>query len=143
MQKIIRFSLQEKKYVNLSLKIRQEVFVEEQNVEPEIEYDEFEESSVHYLLFVDNKAIATARWRITKEGIKLERFATLKKYRGKGFSSLLIKETIKDVKPLKLPIYLNSQAYITPLYEKFGFKIEGKMFMEADIEHFKMILTRK
>ena len=52
--------------------IREQVFVREQNVEKSDEYDDFEKTSTHYLAKkINGEAIGTARWRTTKEGIKL------------------------------------------------------------------------
>ena len=62
--------------------IRDEVFIEEQKVPVDIEY-EFEEESSHYLAFFEDEAIATARYRLTEEGVKLERFATFEEFRNK------------------------------------------------------------
>ena len=55
--------------------IRFQVFVEEQKVAPEIEYDEFEDTSTHVIAHAGRQAVGTARWRETKSGFKLERFA--------------------------------------------------------------------
>jgi len=118
--------------------IRREVFVVEQFVDPELEYDEFEQESMHYLLSDDEIPVATARWRETPKGIKLERFATLKEYRNKGIGNKILDEVLKDVIDLRKPIYLNSQVSAIRFYERSGFVKEGEMFMEANIEHYKM-----
>ena len=47
------------------------MFVEEQGVPENLEYDEYEAHSSHFLVFDQKKAVATARWRRTKYGIKL------------------------------------------------------------------------
>jgi predicted GNAT family N-acyltransferase len=120
-------------------KIRQEVFVVEQNVDPELEYDEYEDVAVHYLLHADGKAVATARWRETDKGIKLERFATLGSYRNKGLGAELLQDVMEDVVPLGKKIYLHSQLKAIPFYERRGFSKIGEMFTEAEIEHFEMI----
>ena len=60
--------------------IRQTVFVEEQEVDPALEYDEFESGSHHYLVLKDNQPAGTARWRKTNKGVKLERFAVLPEF---------------------------------------------------------------
>ena len=82
--------------------------------------------------------MATARWRETSNGIKLERFAALKKSRGKGIGTILLKEVIKDVIPLSKLIYLHSQHTAVNLYLKNGFEIIGEAFEEAGIKHFYM-----
>ena len=136
--KIEKFKFDNKKLSVHSNLIRQEVFVDEQHVTPEIEYDEFETVSNFYLLFYDSLPIGTARWRETSNGIKLERFALIKKYRNKGLGSVLLKEVLKDVIPLKGKIYLHAQVNAITYYERVGFVKKGNMFIEADIEHFIM-----
>lgn len=121
-------------------RIRQTVFVEEQKVDPALEYDEFEHDSTHYLLFVDNVPAATARWRKTSKGIKLERFATLPEYRNKGLGALLLRSVLDDVRSGEKLIYLHSQLKAIPFYERQGFIKLGEQFTEAEIEHFEMIL---
>jgi len=123
-----------------ALAIRHEVFVKGQNVDPALEY-EHEDDAHHYLLLLDEKPAATARWRETESGIKLERFATLEEYRNKGFGAALLKEILKDIIPLKKKIYLHSQLTAVKFYEKYGFVKEGEIFFEANIGHYKMIFA--
>ncbi len=118
--------------------IRKLVFVEEQGVDPELEYDEFEDEAMHYLLYAEEAPVSTARWRISGEGIKLERFATLRDFRNRGLGSIMLKELMKDIIPMGRKIYLHSQLRAIPFYHRHGFKKTGKQFTEADIEHYKM-----
>ncbi|RLD53586.1 MAG: GNAT family N-acetyltransferase [Bacteroidetes bacterium] len=119
--------------------IRQKVFVEEQMVDPALEYDEFESVAVHYILYVDSDPVATARWRETDKGIKLERFATLSSHRNQGLGAILLQDIMEDVLATEKKIYLHSQLKAIPFYERFGFVKVGEQFSEADIEHFEMI----
>jgi predicted GNAT family N-acyltransferase len=121
--------------------IRNQVFVVEQKVSREEEFDEFEETSVHYLGTVDNVPAGTARWRITKNGIKLERFAVLSSMRNTGIGSTILKRVLADVRTTGLPVYLNAQIKAIPFYERQGFKKVGELFVEANIDHFKMVLN--
>lgn len=118
--------------------IRNEVFVIEQVVDSALEFDEFEDESQHYLVFSNKVPIATARWRETKKGIKLERFAILKSHRKQNIGTLLLKFILEKTIPLNKVIYLHSQADATGLYMKNGFKISGGSFVEADILHYFM-----
>ena len=121
-----------------AFEIRQKVFVEEQNVDPVLEYDEYEQTALHYLMTVDNIPIATARWRETAKGIKLERFATLASHRNKGLGAIMLQRVMKDVISFGGKIYLHAQLNAIPFYERQGFVIKGEQFTEADIEHFVM-----
>ncbi len=119
--------------------IRKTVFVEEQQVAPEEEFDEFEHISKHYLLFVDDTPIATARWRFIGDKIKCERFALLKAYRNSGFGSVLLKHLLRDISGKSDTVYLHAQLKAISFYERQGFQKVGEQFSECDILHYKMI----
>ncbi len=121
--------------------IRHSVFVEEQGVDAALEY-EHDEQARHYLLFIGEKPIATARWRRMDKGIKLERFAVLPQFRNRGMGEIILKEVLNDVADEKVLIYLHSQIKAIPFYERAGFEKEGKMFKEAGIEHYLMFYRR-
>ena len=119
--------------------IRKDVFVNEQQCDPKDEY-EFEEESTHYLLSEKNIPLATARYRKTENGIKMERFAVLKSKRGKGYGIKILKKMILDLSHSKLTKYLHAQVQVVKFYEKVGFKKIGGKFDEVGIMHYKMIL---
>jgi len=144
MNDIISFHFEERPdLAEKANQIRQTVFVEEQKVDPALEYDEFENVATHYLLSVDNMPVATARWRETTKGIKLERFATLKEYRNNGLGAMILQKVLDDVKSKNKRIYLHSQLKAIPFYERQGFIKIGEQFTEAEIEHFEMILKNR
>jgi predicted GNAT family N-acyltransferase len=142
MLEIKQFGFQDKELFEACCSIRIQVFVEEQKVDPELEYDH-EEESHFYLLYVDGKPVATARWRETEKGIKLERFAMLKEFRNLGLGSELLKEVLKDVQKLDKKIYLHSQLKAVSYYERAGFKKVGEIFTEAGIGHYLMQLIQE
>ena len=121
--------------------IRKKVFIEEQNCPPELEWEN-EDECVHFLAEVEGVAAGTARWWPTEKGIKLQRFAVLKEYRGKGVGLALVKAVLDDLPQDTLYIYLHAQVQACSLYEKFGFKKEGPEFDEVGIRHYKMVLKR-
>jgi predicted GNAT family N-acyltransferase len=125
-------------------RIRELVFVIEQEVEATEEYDEFETTARHFKAVFDGVPVGTARWRFTDKGIKLERFAVLKPYRSKGVGTALVAAVLKDISnnPLSKEkvCYLHAQVSAMGLYEKFGFQTEGDLFMECNISHYKMKL---
>jgi predicted GNAT family N-acyltransferase len=123
----------------LAQQIRTQVFVEEQGVDPILEMDVFDKTARHYLFFANGIAVGTARWRVTEIGVKLERFAVLKEYRGLGYGSKLVHGVLKDILSLGKNIYLNSQVNALSFYEKLGFVCEGSQFEEAGIYHYKMV----
>lgn len=126
-----------------AFEIRRKVFVEEQQVPAEEEYDEFEKSSRHFLAYgPEGNPCGTARWRYTSNGIKLERFAVLSDSRGKGVGSVLVQKLLEDVatqpEAKGKTLYLHAQTTAMPLYSKFGFKPVGEEFLECDILHYLM-----
>lgn len=130
--------------LEIAFAIRRQVFVDEQRVSPEEEYDEFEPTSTHFLARVDETPAGTARWRRTSGGVKLERFAVLSGFRGQGIGKALVRTVLDDVfsqqpEPIER-IYLNAQLKAMPLYASFGFVAVGPMFEEAGIQHYKMVL---
>jgi len=135
---IVRFKYSDKLLFEKALNIRTTVFVNELNIDPELEYDEFDAVANHYLLFENDIPLAAARFRETSKGIKLERFAVPEEHRNKGLGTMLLKEVLKDVIPLSKLIYLHSQHTAVNLYLKNGFVIKGEPFEEAGIVHYYM-----
>lgn len=124
-----------------AFKIRKEVFVLEQKVDEKEEY-EFEDESIHFIAIVDGQYAGTARWRLTEKGVKLERFAVRKEFRSSGVGSQLVSTVIKDIPEDYRYLYLHAQLSAMGLYSKFNFLVEGDMFEEAGIQHYKMVLKR-
>jgi predicted GNAT family N-acyltransferase len=139
MYKIVKFDTSDKQLSAIAFEIRNKVFVIQQQVDPKLEYDEFEGTSIHYLAYAENIPVATARWRHTDHGIKLERFATLEEYRNKGVGSAILMEVLKDVLSQPVTIYLHAQLPAVAFYERYGFIKEGDIFYEANMAHYKMV----
>lgn len=127
-----------------AFRIRETVYIREQQISREDEFDEFDDSSDHFLAYIDGVPAATARWRSTTDGAKLERFATLSDFRGRGVASKLLERMIEEISDQESIdyLYLNAQVSAMPLYAKYGFVPVGDRFLECDIEHQKMELVR-
>jgi len=126
------------------LRIRLNVFVKEQKVPSEIEVDEHENTSKHFIAFYRGKPVGCGRLRFIGGKAKLERIAVLKRYRNKGFGTRILKHMVNYAKR-KNPkeIYIHAQYYLKDYYKKLGFKPTGKIFYEAGIKHIKMYLVDK
>lgn len=126
-----------------ALDIRYTVFVIGQHVPKEEEFDAYEKESFHYLATIAGSPCGAARWRFTENGIKLERFAVLEKYRGNGVGSALVQKVIDDINENPVAkdkqLYLHAQLAAMKLYSNFGFKKVGEMFQECEIDHYKMV----
>ena len=138
---IKKFTFENKALREKAFAIRHKVFVIGQNCPKDLEY-EFEEESTHFLVIVNNKAVATARHRKTKKGYKLERFAVLASERGKGYGNHVLIAILKDLRDYAGLIYMHAQEQVVPFYEKLGFKKEGGILEEAGIMHYKMKLCK-
>ena len=141
MKEIIKFQFSKKDLMKKAHEIRYEVFVIGQNCPEELEW-EFEDESTHYLLIDNGVPKATARYRKTINGYKLERFAVLESERGKGLGHKILKRILFDLSDFKGLIYLHAQVDVIPFYEKIGFIKEGNQFEEAGIQHYKMTFIR-
>ena len=119
------------------LKIRTFVFVQEQNVSVEEEMDGLDNEADHYLLWVRDEPVATARVRLLSGVAKIERVAVLKSQRGKDIGRKLMEFIISDLKqnPAIQTLKLGAQVQVIPFYERLGFMAYGDEFMDAGIRH--------
>lgn len=122
-------------------RIREQVFVQEQKVPRDAEYDEHEQTAKHYLAIYEGVPCGAARWRVTQDGVKLERFAVLQPYRNKNVGAHVLKAVLEDVQQEQAgkKVYLNAQLPAVNFYKRHGFEPEGDMFTECDIQHYKMV----
>ncbi|MGI4832745.1 MAG: GNAT family N-acetyltransferase [Janthinobacterium lividum] len=131
--------------LDAAFSIREKVFVQEQHVPADDEYDQHDRTATtrHYLARYQGQPAGAARWRPTAGGVKLERFAVLPAFRGLGVGEALVHQVLADVRaeaPGAAPVYLHAQLRAIPLYERTGFAKVGELFEECDIQHYKMVL---
>lgn len=119
--------------------IRTAVFIHEQKIPEGLEWDEFDFISMHVLaLNSDEQPIGTAR--LLPNGY-IGRMAVLKEWRGEGVGSAMLLRILEELRNRRIQkAILNAQTTATKFYEKFGFQVSGKEFMEVEIPHVKMIL---
>lgn len=119
--------------------VRHEVFVKGQQCDAALEVEGNEEA-VHFVAYADGVPAGAARYRRTANGYKLERFAVLDEQRGKGIGDALVKSVLQQLKDAAVPVYLHAQLAAVTLYERNGFRKEGDIFTEANMQHYKMVL---
>ncbi|HET6913169.1 MAG TPA: GNAT family N-acetyltransferase [Rhodanobacteraceae bacterium] len=114
--------------------VREEVFVREQNVPPEMEIDDDDPRSVHAMArALDGTVIAAGR--LTAAG-QIGRMAVLKDWRDRGVGSALLQLLLEQARTRGMPeVRLHAQAAATDFYLKHQFEIAGEEFMEAGIVH--------
>lgn len=120
--------------------IRYEVFVTGQNCPAALE-EEGNDTAVHFLALLNDIPAGAGRYRKTDKGYKLERIAVLEKFRGLGVGDALVKAFLEHLSGSGT-IYLHSQLAAAGLYTRNGFEKEGALFIEADMEHIKMVYPK-
>lgn len=123
--------------------IRERVFIDEQKVPVELEWDEFDANSTHFLALLDNRYAASAR---LKADGQLGRMAVLAEFRQRGVGSALLHFIIQQAKKPKLEkLYCHAQVSAIEFYQQHGFVAYGKEFDDAGIPHraMQLILTDK
>lgn len=120
-------------------RIRHHVFVIEQQVPIEEEWDGHDHECHHFLLQKNGHAIATAR--LTPTG-KVGRMAVLKPVRGCGYGAQVMDAIINYARTKHYPhLQLNAQTHALGFYAQLGFEAFGDEFEEAGIQHRSMMLS--
>ena len=118
--------------------IRQAVFIDEQHVPKDLEWDGRDRECTQFLASIDAQPVATAR--LTPAG-QIGRMAVLKPHRGQGIGSRLLTAVIDNAREQSHNrIYLHAQVAVIDFYRRHGFAVKGDTFMEAGIEHQTMTM---
>lgn len=117
--------------------IRREVFIIEQSVPEELEWDTEDDTAVHCIAIFNDTPIATGR--LQNDG-QLGRMAVLMKYRNKGIGSKVLEHLLE--RQVSTPIFIHAQKHAVDFYKKFGFNIDSSEFMEAGIPHYIMTIKK-
>jgi predicted GNAT family N-acyltransferase len=119
--------------------VRRKVFIEEQNVPEELEWDEFDKDCVHILVTDNNIPVACGRM---KSDGQIGRMAVLQPYRNFGIGTEILKACLVYAKNHNINnIYLHAQTSAIGFYEKQGFEASSEEFMDANIPHKTMKKT--
>jgi predicted GNAT family N-acyltransferase len=119
--------------------IRKTVFVEEQGVPEELEWDGLDEHAYHVMAFApDGTPIGTGR--LLQDG-HIGRVAVLKEWRGKGVGRALLDILLVIANKMGYDdVRLHAQTRVLDFYLRKGFTAQGGEFMEAGIPH--VLMTR-
>lgn len=117
-------------------KIRKIVFINEQNVPENLEWDNEDVTALHCIAILNGTVVATGR---LQEDGQLGRMAVLKEFRNQGIGSKILQHLLKQQMP-EQPLFLNAQTQAVNFYKKFNFSKDGNEFMEAGIPHYLMTL---
>ena len=125
-------------------KVRYEVFVCEQEITSENDFDDKDKKCIHTLAYYEEKLVGYCR--ILPAGLAYEkpsigRVLVLKEFRKNNIAQEMMKKCIEFVCEnwkQEEEIILSSQLYAKRLYESVGFEAISDVYDEAGIPHVKM-----
>ena len=123
-----------------ALEVRRQVFVEEQGIPENLEYDGSDHEAMHMVAKDGERVIGTARVQLlTTSQAKIERMAILGPYRHKGIGTKIVSFLNEELTNRQVKqVVLHAQYTVVTFYESCGFEELGSPFMEAGIKHIKM-----
>lgn len=118
--------------------VREPVFVMEQEVAPDFEWDEIDHTAIHLLAMAGNDPVGCARVINHK---KIGRMAVLKEWRGRGVGQALLHEAINICRLYGTKsINLTAQTHAITFYKQAGFVEISGVYQDANIPHVDMQL---
>lgn len=122
--------------------IRTEVFVREQRIPAEMEWDEADSGCVHAVAY--NRfglPLATGRLLPHVPGVaKVGRMAVVQAMRGSGIGREVLEALMKSARERgDREVLLHAQTSAAPFYARAGFLPRGAAFEEAGIPHIEMV----
>lgn len=128
--------------INTCHKLREIIFIKEQNVPIFVEKDSKDNIAIHFLLFNDEDIpIGVGRVVADNDKAIIGRVAILKEYRGNGAGFFLMQNVIDYCKNNGFKkVVLGAQKHAINFYKKLNFEIISEKYMDANIPHFKMQL---
>ena len=123
-----------------AFEVRRAVFIEEQNIDEDEEYDGLDHEALQMVVKNDDQIVGTARVRfLDNSEAKIERMAVLKPFRRRGIGSGMMSFLDNELKVRHIRrVVLHAQYIVIPFYEACGYSTRGSPFCEAGIKHIKM-----
>lgn len=116
--------------------VRTAVFIVEQAIPEEEEWDEVDVHCVHLVARLDGRAVGTGR--LLPDG-RIGRMAVLREARGTGVGSAMLQRLMAAASAAgHRESTLNAQVAVIPFYAAHGFQSEGEVFDECGIPHQRM-----
>ncbi|MDR6631067.1 putative GNAT family N-acyltransferase [Acinetobacter lwoffii] len=118
--------------------IREAVFIQEQHIAAEDEWDVEDAVAVHFIVFQQDRAIATARLLSNNS---IGRVAVLTTARGLGVGQRLMQAVIDYARAEQRELVkLSSQVHAIGFYQALGFEVQGEEYLDCGIPHIDMYL---
>lgn len=124
--------------------LRIDIFVKEQGVPEENEFDDYDMQVPHLVIFLDGEAVATGRViPYGEDTVKIGRIAVKKDKRGLHLGEKIVLELLRKSKEDGAKtVRVGAQTHAVGFYEKCGFSLVGTPeYMEENIPHYDMILN--
>ncbi|GAB6092779.1 GNAT family N-acetyltransferase [Furfurilactobacillus curtus] len=120
--------------------VRNAVFVDEQGISQDLEFDGHDDQATHYVGYENDAPVVTARvTKLDKDILQIQRVATIDWARNKGYARALMDQITEDAKADGYrSLYLEAQETAVSFYAKQSFEVFGQPFLEANIWHRKM-----
>lgn len=117
--------------------IRYAVFVIEQNIPVELEWDDMDAVCLHAVAY-DANGESLGTGRLLPDG-HIGRMAVKKRARGAGVGGAILDALVVAAQERgDQAVMLNAQTQVESFYMRHGFSREGEEFMEAGIPHIAM-----
>jgi predicted GNAT family N-acyltransferase len=121
--------------------LRYQVFVVEQKVPEDMEWDQFDEIAWHAIVTVDNQTVGTGRLILDGHIAKIGRMAVQSSRRNQGIGTIILNALIQTAKEKGAQeCLLHAQTHAIAFYAKEDFEPHGPIFDEAGIPHVEMRL---
>ena len=118
-------------------RIRHDVFVDEQGIPENLEWDGRDATCRHVLALTGTDDVV-ATGRLQDDG-RIGRMAVLREWRGRGVGTALLERLQQKAVESGMPcVYVHAQAEAAGFYSRAGFQTVGKPFLAADIAHVEM-----
>ena len=119
--------------------IREQVFIKEQHVPVELEWDGLDDKAIQLLVTDNQQPIATSR--MLSDG-HIGRMAVIQAYRNQGIGSQMLLKLIEIARQNGLDkVFLSAQVEAIDFYQKYGFTINSETYMDAGIPHKDMSMN--
>lgn len=138
---MIEVRLASGKDIDICLRLRWTVYVEEQGVRPSDEVDLHDrKGAVHALARFDGIPCGTGRFIFARPGLaKIQRMAVIDDLRNRGVGHALLRFLEAEaVRRGARRFTLDAQVQARPFYEKAGYTASGEVFDDAGIPHIRM-----
>jgi len=114
--------------------IRKQVFIIEQQVPQEEEWDGRDGSATHWLATLKN-GVPVGTARLLQNG-QIGRMAVLAPYRKLGIGFAMLAMAVEKAAAMGMKtVHLHAQSHAIGFYERAGFHVIGEEFLEAGIKH--------